>query len=72
MVVQEADAAHQQGPVRPVQGYHQIMALVGDGAAGYIFQGNDGLIHDPEQPVAYDRKSDGINHFYVTSITMFL
>ena len=71
-VVQETDAAHQQGPVCPVQGHHQIVAFVGDGAAGDVFQSNDGLIHDPEQAVADDRKRDGIDHFYVTSITMFL
>ena len=61
-VVQEADAAHQQGAVRPVQGHHQVMAFVGDGAARHVLQGNHRLVHDPEQAVADDGKGDGINH----------
>ena len=61
-VVQETDAAHQQRTVRTVQGHHQVVALVGDGAARYVFQGNHRLVHDPEQAVADDRKSDRINH----------
>ena len=61
-VVQETDAAHQQRTVRTVQGHHQVMAFVGDGAARHVLQGNHRLVHDPEQAVADNRKGDRINH----------
>ena len=69
-VVEETDAAHQQGTVSPVQGHHQVMALVGNSAARYVLQGDDRLIHHPEQAVADDREGDRINH--VISMIIFL
>jgi hypothetical protein len=60
-VMQEADAAHQQRAVRPIERHHQVVSLIGDGAAGHVLEGNDRFFHNPKQAMADDRKRNRIH-----------
>ena len=60
-MMQEADAAHEQRAVRPVERHHEVVALIGDGAARDVLQGDDRLVDDAEQAVADDREGDRIH-----------
>ena len=59
-VMQEADAAHQQRAVGLIERDHQVVALVGDRAAGHMLERDHRLLDDAEQPMADDREGDRI------------
>ena len=60
-VVQEADATHEQRAVGAVEGDHEVVALVGNRAAGDVLQRDHRLVDDAEEPMADDGEGDRVH-----------
>src|SRR5262249_21935106 len=60
-MMKEANAAHQQGTVGLIERDHQIVALVGDGAARHMLERDHRLLDDAKQAMPDNRESDWIH-----------
>jgi hypothetical protein len=62
-VMQESHATHQQRAVCLIERHHQVVALVGDGAAGDVLEGDHRFLDDTKEAVADDGEGDRIHGF---------
>lgn len=60
-VVQKSDPTEEQSAVSHIEGDHQIMALIGDGASRDVLEGDDRLFDYPIEAVPDDRESHRVH-----------